>query len=117
VQSPEGRYYMMYHAFNMDYDVFVGREGVIEELTIAEDGWPVLHNATVPNRPKADLDFKDNFADDKKLNLVWQWPSKYERPAMKFDKGLHLQASNSNHELGTFIGQFTKSVNYSISAK
>src|SRR5690606_18935328 len=29
----------------------------------------------------------------------------------------HLQASNTNHELGTFIGQFTKTVNYSIRAK
>lgn len=117
VKSPEGKYYMMYHAFNADYDVFVGREAVIEEFTMAEDGWPVLHNNTKVNRPKEELDYHEDFIQDKKLNLVWQWPSKYERPVYAFNKGLYLQASNSNHELGTFLGQFVKSVNYSIIAK
>jgi len=117
VQSADDRYFMLYHAFNKDYDVFVGREGIIEELSIAEDGWPVLHNATVANRPKADLDFSDDFTKDAKLNLIWQWPSKLERPEMSFKQSLNLQASANNHELGTFLGQYIKSVNFTISSK
>ncbi|WP_293308770.1 family 43 glycosylhydrolase [Pedobacter sp. UBA5917] len=117
VKSADDRLFMLYHAFNKDYDVFVGREGVIEELKTGADGWPMLHNATVPNRPKAELDFADNFENDKKLDLVWQWPSKSQRPAMSFSKGLKLTASDDNHSLGTFLGQYIKTVNFDISAK
>ncbi|RBQ11441.1 family 43 glycosylhydrolase [Pedobacter miscanthi] len=117
VKSADDRLFMLYHAFNKDYDVFVGREGVIEELKTGTDGWPMLHNATVPNRPKAELDFADNFENDKKLNLVWQWPSKSQRPAMSFSKGLKLVASDDNHALGTFLGQYIKTVNFDITAK
>jgi len=113
VETADGRFLMMYHAFNKNYDVFVGREGIIEELKLAEDGWPVLHNATTANRPVGDLDYTDNFVKDDKLNLVWQWPSKLEKPAMSFNKGLNLQASEHNHTLGTFLGQFIKTVNFS----
>lgn len=114
VQSSDNRLFMLYHAFNKNYDVFVGREGIIEEVKQGEDGWPVLHNATTANRPKTDLDFFDNFQKDEKLNLVWQWPSKLQRPAVNFEDGLRLQASENNHELGTFLGQYIKSVDFDI---
>jgi xylan 1,4-beta-xylosidase len=117
VQSADNRFFMLYHAFNKEYDVFVGREGIIEELKIGEDGWPVLHNATVANRSKAELDFYDDFKKGKKLKLEWQWPSKLPKPNMSFDKGLHLASSSENHELGTFLGQYIKTVNFSISAE
>jgi len=107
---------MLYHAFNKEYDVFVGREGVIEELKAGADGWPVLHNSTVANRPKEELDFYDNFKKDKKLSLVWQWPSKLSKPQMSFKDGLELTASNENHDLGTFLGQYIKTVNFSVTS-
>jgi xylan 1,4-beta-xylosidase len=113
VESPEGRLFMMYHAFNKDYDVFVGREGVIEELITNEDGWPVLHNSTVANRPVSSLDVRHDFTRAKKLPLEWQWPSKSERPAYSLRKGLQLQASREqNKGLGVFLGQFIKSVHF-----
>lgn len=113
VESPEGRLFMMYHAFNKDYDVFVGREGIIEELIANEDGWPVLHNATVANRPRAELDIRHDFTRAKRLPLEWQWPSKSVRPAYRLNKGLYLQASkDQNKGLGTFLGQFIKSVRF-----
>lgn len=117
VRTADNRLFMLYHAFNKNYDVFVGREGVIEELKQGADGWPVLHNAIVANRPKAELDFFDNFQKKKKLNLVWQWPSKLHRPAMLFDNGLKLSASGNNRELGTFLGQFIKSVDFDMVAE
>lgn len=116
VESADKRLFMLYHAFNKDYDVFVGREGIIEELKVGADGWPVLHNATVANRPKAELDFVDNFKKNK-LDLVWQWPSKSAKPKMSFEKGLRLNASQDNHELGTFLGQYIKTVNFDIIAE
>ncbi|MFC4209771.1 family 43 glycosylhydrolase [Pedobacter lithocola] len=117
VKTADERMFMLYHAFNKSYDVFVGREGIIEELTVGSDGWPVLHNATLPNRSKADLNFADNFKIDQKLDLAWQWPSKSQKPSTSFDKGLKLAASNENHALGTFLGQYIKTVNFSISAE
>jgi len=116
VESKEGNFYMIYHAFNKNYDVFVGREGLIEKLTVAEDGWPVLHNETIANRPKAELDFEDNFTKDKTLKLEWQWPSKFEKPRHSFDKGLNLQASATNHGLGSFFGQYIKTVDFTVSS-
>lgn len=117
VESADNRFYMLYHAFNKKYDVFVGREGIIEELKVAEDGWPVLHNATVANRSKTELDFQEDFRKTKQLNLVWQWPSKLRKPNLSFNKGLELSASNENHELGTFLGQYIKTVNFSIASQ
>ncbi|WP_052266274.1 glycoside hydrolase family 43 protein [Pedobacter kyungheensis] len=117
VKTADDRLFMLYHAFNKSYDVFVGREGVIEELIVGADGWPLLHNATVPNRPKSDLDFTDNFEKDSKLNLAWQWPSKATRPEMTFANGLSLAASDENHALGTFLGQYIKTVNFNIEAQ
>ncbi|SER85544.1 Beta-xylosidase [Pedobacter rhizosphaerae] len=117
VKTANNRLFMLYHAFNKNYDVFVGREGVIEELTVGKDGWPVLHNSTVANRPKSELDFTDHFEKDKNLNLAWQWPSKLQKPAMFFANGLNLAASADNHALGTFLGQYIKTVNFQIIAK
>ncbi|MDQ6473012.1 glycoside hydrolase family 43 protein [Flavobacterium sp. LHD-80] len=114
VTTEDGRLLMLYHAFNMQYDVFVGREGVIEELVAGEDGWPILKNNITANRPKSDLDFTDNFKNDKSLNLVWQWPSKKERPELNLKNGLQLKASNENHNLGTFIGQYIKSTDFTV---
>ena len=91
-ETADGRLFMVYHAFNNDYNVFVGREGIIEEMTINEDGWPVLHNATVANRPISDLDYAENFTKAKNLSLVWQWPSKLEKPQTTFNKGMLLPA-------------------------
>ena len=117
VESKDGRLYMLYHAFNKKYDVFVGREGVIEELVMNEEGWPLLHNAMVANRPLKEVNFNDDFTADKKLNLAWQWPSKLTQPKHHFEKGLSLQASEDNHELGTFLGQYMKSTSFSIESE
>lgn len=117
VRSADDRLFMLYHAFNKNYDVFVGREGIIEELKPGADGWPVLHNVAVANRPKSELDFFDDFQKDKKLNLAWQWPSKLQRPMMTFESGLKLPASNDNHDLGTFLGQYIKTVDFDIIAE
>ncbi len=114
VDSPDGKLYMMYHAFNKKYDVFVGREGIIEELVVSKDGWPMPLNATTSNRPKTQLDFEDDFKKDKKLNLAWQWPSKDVKPEIEFNNGLILTGSDINHNLGTFLGQYIKSVNFDI---
>lgn len=117
VQTSDNRLFMLYHAFNKNYDVFVGREGIIEELKTGADGWPLLHNAIIANRPKSELDFSDDFQKDQKLNLAWQWPSKLQRPAMRFESGLKLSASHDNHDLGTFLGQYIKSVDFDIIAE
>lgn len=114
VETPDGRLFMLYHAFNKKYSVFVGREGVLEELTMSEDGWPLLHNSTMPNRAVAEMDFFDGFTDDSKLNLAWQWPSKLAKPNYKFEDGLHLQSSKENHNMGTFLGQYIKTINFSV---
>ena len=117
VDSPDGKLYMMYHAFNKSYDVFVGREGILEELVVSSDGWPLPRNATINNRSKTDLDFTDDFTKSSKLNLAWQWPSKQIKPTVNFKNGLVLPATENNRNLGTFLGQYLKSVNFDIKAR
>ncbi|UKT65946.1 glycoside hydrolase family 43 protein [Pedobacter mucosus] len=117
VETPDGKLYMLYHAFNKDYNVFVGREGVIEEMVMSEDGWPLLHNSTIANRPVADMNFHDDFTKDARLSLVWQWPSKITKPGYKFDDGLKLESSDGNHKMGTFLGQYMKTTNLFIEAE
>lgn len=117
VEDPKGRLFMLYHAFDKKYGVYVGREGILEELQMTKDGWPLAHNATIANRPKELLNFSDDFTKSNSLNIAWQWPSKLEKPVLKFNKGLNLSASNQNHELGTFLGQYIKTINFTATAK
>mgnify|MGYP000164067119 CR=1 FL=1 len=43
----DGKEFYLYHAYNRSGSVYVGRQGVLEELCWGEDGWPYFRNDAV----------------------------------------------------------------------
>lgn len=106
--------YFLYHAYNTEGSVFVGREGVLEKFEWTPDGWPTLKNNASYNRMKESINFVDNF---KTLNPAWQWRVTQKIDSKTGKDGLMLGASIENKDLGTLLVQQTKSPDYDVSAK
>src|SRR5690606_28516441 len=70
VVEKDGEFWMLYHAYNTEGSVYVGRQGVLEKIEWTADGWPILANNAGYERSKASLEFTDNFK--KRLDPVWQ---------------------------------------------
>lgn len=68
----DGKEFYLYHAYNRSGSVYVGRQGVLEELCWGEDGWPYFRNDAVYNRPNLSLDYVDSFKGNT-LAPIWQW--------------------------------------------
>ncbi|SHN18321.1 Beta-xylosidase [Cyclobacterium lianum] len=105
-------YFMLYHAYNAEGSVYVGREGVLEKMVWTDDQWPVFENEATYSREKGMIDFKDTFEDG--LDPLWQWRVTQD---IKFDtgeNGLLLRASEENQNMGSLLVQSTKSTNYEL---
>lgn len=91
VNSPDGKYHYLYHAYNKQATVYAGRQGMMAELTWPEkNGWPVFN---VPTNAKVNHDIKDLF-DGKTVRKQWQWDFRNATPAVKQAKGnLHLSGT------------------------
>ncbi|NHE57789.1 glycoside hydrolase family 43 protein [Cyclobacterium plantarum] len=105
-------YFMLYHAYNEEGSVYVGREGVLEKLTWTEDQWPVFENEATYSREKGMIDFKDTFEDG--LDPLWQWRVTQNIKFETGDNGLLLKASEENENMGSLLVQSTKSTNYDL---
>ncbi|MBD3630195.1 MAG: family 43 glycosylhydrolase [Cyclobacterium sp.] len=105
-------YFMLYHAYNDEGSVYVGREGVLEKLTWTEDQWPVFENEATYSREKGMIDFKDTFEDG--LDPLWQWRVTQNIKFDTGDNGLLLKASDENENMGSLLVQSTKSTNYDV---
>ncbi len=119
VQSPDGRYFYLYHAYNAYDFEFVGRQGLLDELLWNDEtGWPyfkygntptaqapVPFKGTVQNKNKdIDDDFKTGNYD-----AYWQWDMNLSRPDLSKDKeGLKIK----NKEGLCFFGVNTQSGKY-----
>ncbi len=114
VVEKDGDFWMLYHAYNTEGSVYVGRQGVLEKIEWTEDNWPILANKAGYERTKASLEFKDNFK--KRLDPVWQWRVTQDIQYETGKKGLKLQASEENETLGTLLVQGTKSLDYHYEA-
>ncbi|MCE7056308.1 family 43 glycosylhydrolase [Algoriphagus sp. AGSA1] len=114
VVEKDGDFWMLYHAYNTEGSVYVGRQGVLEKIDWTDDNWPILANKAGYERSKASLEFKDNFK--KRLDPVWQWRVTQDIQYETGKKGLKLQASEENETLGTLLVQGTKSLDYQYEA-
>ena len=85
VSLADGRDYFLYHAYPTKGDVFLGRQGLLDELHWPEDGWPAFACGTSPSE-SAPLPFrkkprrKPPMTSWTVLNLPnshteWQWTS------------------------------------------
>lgn len=111
----DGKEFYLYHAYNRSGSVYVGRQGVLEELCWGEDGWPYFRNDAVYNRPNLSLDYVDSFKGNT-LAPIWQWRVTQKIDYQTGKNGLHLGASMENRELGTLLVQPVKALNFSLTA-
>lgn len=114
VVEKDGEFWMLYHAYNTEGSVYVGRQGVLEKIEWTDDKWPILANNAGYERSKASLEFTDNFK--KRLDPIWQWRVTQDIQYQTGKKGLKLQASEENENLGTLLVQGTKSLDYQYEA-
>lgn len=112
VVEKNGEHYLLYHAYNTQGSVFVGREGVLEKINWTEDGWPVFENNASYDRERASLTFEDDFNPE--LNPIWQWRVTQDIEYSSGEDGLLLKASEENEGLGSLLVQTSTSPEYEI---
>ncbi len=82
VSDPQGRDFLLYHAYRADDFNYVGRQGVLDEITWGGDGWPVINSRRGPSSsgvsPLGAAQQKPGFLFDdfssENLRQGWQWP-------------------------------------------
>jgi xylan 1,4-beta-xylosidase len=84
VETPDGRDFLLYHAYRTIGFQFIGRQGVLDAITWTADGWPTINNGEGPSEkapaPLAATPSKSDPADvvddflGPRLRTGWQWP-------------------------------------------
>ena len=109
VSDEKGRDYLLYHSYETTNFIYVGRQGLLDEVTWASDGWPTInsgrgpsHSAEIPIATSSEATpyaFVDDFTTAK-LKPQWQWPQNNE-PRVRIgqsDRGIILSASEMRHD-------------------
>jgi xylan 1,4-beta-xylosidase len=75
---------LLYHAYHPKDSIYVGRQGLIDEITWEKSGWPSINSG---NGPGIGSIRKTNFVDEFERALApgWQWPVN-NRPLYRINK-------------------------------
>jgi beta-xylosidase len=109
----DGKYYFLYHGYNKKSDVYVGRQGLLNEFIFTADDWVEFKPTSKPDAVIAD-EIKDDFST-KSLSSRWQWSVYDTIDAILKDGKLSLKASDARG--GSFIALKTMTENYEADAK
>ncbi|WP_430971859.1 glycoside hydrolase family 43 protein [Sunxiuqinia rutila] len=124
VNTPDGRYFYMYHSYNaIDFE-FIGRQGMLDEMFWNEEtGWPYFKNGTasvsapVPFENKVqriDSVFTDDFSTDEYLSFL-EWDIIGVKPDAKVADG---ELIITPQESGiSFLGLRPEKGNYELVAE
>jgi xylan 1,4-beta-xylosidase len=103
VTDPDGRYWLLYHAYAREGFVATGREMMLDEVIFGADGWPTINGgkgastraaAPAAARSQQDLSqFREEFATTGVLPSGWQWPIGRQPTARVSDGHLTLTAT------------------------
>jgi xylan 1,4-beta-xylosidase len=77
VDSPDGRLWLLYHAYDARASIFVGRQGLLDEVTWDAEGWPVVRQGTGPSSGASvpwELTPAGSMQISPGLHPRWQWP-------------------------------------------
>ena len=98
VTDPAGRTFLLYHAYDaIDFE-YVGRQGLLDEVTWNREGWPAINRGRGPSRaapagaaprnvPRSPAPIADDFAKSI-LDPRWQWPwDQPEQPRVEPSRG------------------------------
>ncbi|WP_225411199.1 family 43 glycosylhydrolase [Stigmatella hybrida] len=119
VTGPEGRDYLLYHAYSTKDSVYVGRQGVLDVIEWGENEWPTINSrrgvgGKVLSKPVA---FFDDFTTET-LAQGWQWP-KSRAPGIALSGGvltLSPPAAQAGDVLGATLARSTNSGHYTAEA-
>jgi xylan 1,4-beta-xylosidase len=93
VETPEGKYLFVYHAYPESGFAYLGRESLLDSITWSKDGWPVVNQGrgpgTDPERAAPLPAVEDGFAGAA-LGSEWKWPIGHEPHAVVADGKLTL---------------------------
>ena len=125
VETPDSRYFYIYHAYDAAINVYLGRQGMMDEVIWDNTtGWPSFRYGKTPSLqaespvPTAiqqpDLDFYDNFSFSQ-LQKEWIWDVSQPKPVANFS-GNRLFLKGNNTPIGSFLGLRAKKANYIFTA-
>ena len=93
VSDGRGRDFLLYHSYRAKDFVYVGRQGLLDEVKWDGRGWPTINNGQGPSgraaspfgdaKSNAEYAFFDDFSSAQ-LRPGWQWPQANE-PQASFD--------------------------------
>jgi xylan 1,4-beta-xylosidase len=128
VTTPNGRDYLLYHAYDPEDFEFAGRQGVLDEITWGADGWPAINVGRGPsNRAVAPLgvtarETSGELVDEligPDLKPGWQWP--WDRaPVLRFVAGslaLRTSARADGSAVDTVVARPTLSGDYTVTGR
>ncbi|MBF0648072.1 family 43 glycosylhydrolase [Dysgonomonas sp. GY75] len=127
VQTPDNRYFYLYHAYNAYDFEYVGRQALLDELVWNDvTGWPYFKYGDTPTAQapvpfkgtvqKRNIDFYDDFtiADEEK-DKYWQWDMYLSKPLTEKADG-SLTVTNNKEGL-VFRGINAQTGNYTMTTK
>ena len=126
VMTPQGRWFLMYHAYSVKDSIFTGRQALLDEVTFGSDGWPAINEGKGPStggvlspydtaQRRAEVNFADVFSGDA-LTPGWQWPVADEPVhALKRGKLILSPSRKTNDFIGGVVARPTTVANYTAS--
>jgi beta-xylosidase len=92
VEDASGRTFLLYHGYDPSAFIWVGRQGLLDEVTWSADGWPAINGGKGPGaaahrKPAAYVDEFDA------LSPELQWPAS-QKPAVRVRGGWMELAAN-----------------------
>jgi len=126
VKTPDNRYFYMYHAYNTAVNVFLGRQGMLDEVIWDKTtGWPAFRYGKTPSlQAEAPVstsiqqpapNFSDNFSSSQ-LRKEWIWDVSQPKPAATCS-GNRLTLPGNETLIGSFLGLRIQKANYTFMAE
>jgi len=107
----DGRFYFLYHAYNRQSNVYVGRQGLLSEFRFSPDGW--IEIIPTDDSVSQKTAFTVDHFKRKRLSDDWGW-SVFQTPIYAIrHHALELQALPAPS--GAYLGQKTRTGNYDVS--
>lgn len=118
VETKEGKYFYLYHAYNKKDNVFTGRQGMLAEvLWDTQTGWPKIEDASWADDKNSisKFTFFDDFSAPK-LSFQWQWDFRNTKPLWQIKGGnLYLSGkTDTANKTGTALTVRPVKGNYDI---
>ncbi|MDQ3181033.1 MAG: family 43 glycosylhydrolase, partial [Acidobacteriota bacterium] len=128
VTDENGKDWFMYHAYDPNDTVYVGRQALLDEVTWTSDNWAAINGGNGPSKQSAlplgiaDRNTEYRFFDDfniKTLHFGWQWQQN-NVPSYRIENGflvLSPKPDQAKNEIGAIMARSTTTSNYSATTQ